>query len=136
MILVFSLGFSLGRNPSQPESLTSTKSVFVLFFHDTEEATMDDGTRAGVYTDWVRELRASGRFAIGSKLRNSGRILQLADNRLNAIDVSMDHKMSNLRAYALIEAQDIDEAIRIASTNPYPEHHGILAVRQLEYVVE
>ncbi len=129
--LVFAAGFWAGNREEPQTPQKSSKPVFALFIYDTEAMTENDAVRTRVYSQWVGETAASGRFASGTKLEQSGRIIRPAANRLEVIDRKAETQCGDLRGYILLEAENMDEAVKIASTNPHLRYKGVLEVREL-----
>ncbi len=81
------------------------------------------------YIDWVRDLRAEGKFKAGDELRPDGRIVAKSGTRLT--DAPFAESKDAVGGYFLIEAVDYEEAVQIARSSPNLDNGGWVEIRQI-----
>lgn len=85
------------------------------------------------YVAWSQELAAQGRLEMGEKLRDgAGRVLR-GDGRGGAsvTDGPFVETKEVVGGFWIIQAHDLDDAVRAVSGSPHLEY-GSLEVRQIE----
>ncbi len=81
------------------------------------------------YIEWVRELRAQGKFKAGDELQPNGHVV--SKRGAQTIDGPFVETKDAIGGYFLIDAADYAEAIAIAGRSPNLENGGAVEVRQI-----
>ncbi|MDP4038878.1 MAG: YciI family protein [bacterium] len=103
---------------------------FMLLFIGGEVSDKDRQKNMKEWTDWTTGLVTSVKLIDGSPFGEDGKVLTSKD-KMHNYDW---HKDSNVGGYAIILAQDLDEATDIAKTCPHFDYKGIVEVRSLKNI--
>ncbi|MCI0696443.1 YciI family protein [candidate division KSB1 bacterium] len=134
--LVFlALGFGLGKwrggvLPQQPHH-----NMFVLFLYDDSPETLpDDMSKVVEYGNWARAISMSKRMITGEKLKDGGRLLRNVRGQLEIREVREAGESNVLGGYFLIEAENYEEAIKVAASCPHLKYGGLIELRQIDQI--
>jgi hypothetical protein len=83
--------------------------------------------------DYIEELRRGGHYIASDALQSvrTATTLKVANGRLTTIDGPFAETKEQLGGFILIEARDLNEAIRLAAKMP-PAHLGCVEVRPVK----
>jgi hypothetical protein len=84
--------------------------------------------RIGEYSQWAREVAATGKYVTGKKLTDDS-LLLLPDGTRS--DVSPAAEQGVLEGYFIITATDLEEAASIAESCPHLRYGGAVSLRRL-----
>lgn len=85
------------------------------------------------YFGWVEKMREAGRYQGGDKLTDGpGRVVSLRDGKLESHEGPYAEVREVLGGFMVIEAEDYDEACRLAADHPHLRHNGPIQIRQIE----
>lgn len=116
-------------------------SQFMLLLYDPAEnlerwSRMDpEEMRAAIerYDAWAGGLARDGRLAGGEKLRDGeGRVLRGAGAAQHVTDGPFAEAREVVGGYFVVEAEDYDDAVRLARDCPHLEYGGTVEVREVE----
>ncbi|RZQ65102.1 YciI family protein [Amycolatopsis suaedae] len=82
------------------------------------------------YGEWDEKLRAQGRMVSGAGLNETARVLRRKEDDVLVSDGPFAEASEVVGGWAMIEAADYDEAVRIFSDHPHLEF-GPLEVREV-----
>jgi len=131
-LILFGGGLFLGLSQSKKTSgVSMSQSTYVLFLLEGPQYDQPSGTtelqeRVIEYRNWVARTRKETTAISGIKLHDRSLILPS--------DKSVDVEPTEIGGYFLIEAVDMQTAIRIAETCPHLRHGGRIEVRQIDPV--
>ncbi len=131
-LALLALGFGLGKWQSHAPSQQTHRNMFVLFLYDLPEAPPDDMSKVAEYSGWARTISMSKRMISGEKLKGGGRLLRKFQGELEIREVSEAGETSVLGGYFLIEAENYDEAIKVAAGCPHLKYGGLIELRQID----
>ncbi|MEL6923086.1 MAG: YciI family protein [Bacteroidota bacterium] len=106
---------------------------FMLFVREniaemTELSEADMHAEIQEYSDWVEGLAKTGNFVAGDPLDAEGRYM--IDGAVVSDGPYIEAKEA-VTGYLIIKANDLDHAVKIASTCPVFKHGGRLEVRPI-----
>lgn len=109
-----------------PESLRPRALRFVLFLSPLpgEDAAGEPG-RVAEYRRWAAEIRRHGRFVVGEKLEDGGRVVSSAGAGAAAAPVAD----GGPAGYFVVEAGSFEDAVAVARSCPHVKHGGRITVR-------
>jgi hypothetical protein len=84
------------------------------------------------YGNWARKLTEQGVLADGEKLKDEARILSVVDGRPVASTNPVEQNRMGIAGYFLINAQDYEQAIKVAASCPHLKYGGMIEVRQID----
>lgn len=134
-LVLLALGFGLGKwqggvTPQQQ----SHHNMFVLFLYDLPETPPDDMSKVAEYGRWARTISMSKRMISGEKLKDGGRFLRSTQGQLEIRDLRDVGEPNVLGGYFLIEAENYDEAIKVAVSCPHLKYGGLIELRQIDQI--
>ncbi len=132
--LFLALGFGLGRWQKQPSSAPSGQALFVMFLYDTPQTSGDEDRAVLEYGRWARTVRESARRISGEKLKAGGRILRPAPQGIEILEAASLENETVLGGYFLIEAENYDDALKIAKDCPHLKNGGVIELRQIDQI--
>ena len=81
------------------------------------------------YLTWTNQLRATGAYLAGEPLQDDGRMLR--PNGGGIVEGPYTETKEAIGGFVLVEANDYDEAVQIASGCPRLTHGGFMEVRAI-----
>ncbi len=134
-MVFLALGFGLGKWQSGVPSQRPHHNMFVLFLYgDSPETPPDDMSKVVEYGKWARAIRMSKRMITGEKLKDGGRLLRNVQGQLEIREVRGAGEPDVLGGYFLIEAENYDEAIKVAASCPHLKYGGLIELRQIDQI--
>jgi hypothetical protein len=133
-LVLLALGFGLGKwqgsvPPQQPHH-----NMFVLFLYDSPGTLPDDMSKVVEYGNWARAVGESKRRISGEKLKDGGRLLRTVRGQLEIREMREAGESNVLGGYFLIEAENYDEAIKVAASCPHLKYGGLIELRQIDQI--
>jgi hypothetical protein len=129
------LGFGLGKWQSGVPSQQTHQTMFVLFLYgDSPETPPNDMSKVVEYGNWARAVSKSKRMITGEKLKDGGRLLRNVQGQLEIREVSGADEPDVLGGYFLIEAENYDDAIKVAASCPHLKYGGLIELRQIDQI--
>ncbi len=132
--VLLALGFGLGKWQSRVPSQQPHRNMFVLFLYDAPETPPDDMSKVVEYGNWARAISKSERMITGEKLKDNGRFLRNVRGQLEIREVREAGESNVLGGYFLIEAENYDEAIKVAASCPHLKYGGLIELRQIDQI--
>lgn len=132
LILGGAVGYVIKTGNDQQASLKPQNPLYVLLLHETPNRDENTAELVREYGQWAQGLFTGGRFVTGEKLRETGRVLTKSDGKIVISEAMRTNESSILGGYFIIEAQDYDEAVRIASDCPHLKYGGTIELREIE----
>ena len=110
--------------------------VCLVYFHEPDLANMNAEAKQSLDDDsmgYDRELKAAGHLVVAHALKPaaSAMIVQVRDGEVSATDGPFAETREVLGGFILIEAADMDEAVRLAAGIPLAKT-GRIEVRQIQ----
>lgn len=134
ILLVFVLGFALGRRQNASLLSTNKKNTFMLLIYESRESVGNESEKVMEYSLWAKSLRESNHVITGEKLKDSGQLLRNSQGKLQINDIRDEIPREALGGYFLIEAKDVDEALSIAESCPHLKYGGAIELRQIDKI--
>jgi hypothetical protein len=130
-LLIFVTGAVIGAK--WPARTMSNSPQFMLILKKGNESSRPRSSeevaeRVAEYSSWARQLREQGVRVEGEKLKQDVRELGNTDAR----DLSAVAHHNTISGYFLVDAQNYDQAVKIASDCPHLKYGGTIEVRQIE----
>ena len=94
---------------------------FILFFRG--------GTGGEDWSAWVSKIKEKGNFVEGAPLIKDGLIAKSNSDSTDSFIFNID---DNARAYMLIEAENIEEVVRLTKGCPVYSNDGNVTIRPIE----
>ena len=96
---------------------------YMLLFYSNEAAGLPEADQAGIYADWMnvlKEATAAGvlRFNSGLAPVSNATTVRVRENKTLTTDGPFAETREQLGGYFLVDAPNLDEAIRIAERIP------------------
>ncbi|HEX7177692.1 MAG TPA: hypothetical protein VF240_20705 [Pyrinomonadaceae bacterium] len=88
--------------------------------------------RVGEYGKWAGRLRQQGVRVDGEKLRREARILRAADGSAAVSEERSEASQDAIAGYFLIEAQNYEQAVKVAEGCPHLKYGGTIEIRQID----
>ena len=107
---------------------------FMLLIRGADEPEVSpEQSRAIVeqYMHWARKLRAENRMLGGDELADGGKTLIRSGADLKVVDGPYAETKETIGGYFLIEADDLNHAVEIASECPRLRRDGAVEVREI-----
>ena len=130
VVLGLALGQKMDDVPPPAVSDGGEEFIMLLYEDETYQAPAPGGMEARIaeYSDWARQVAASGNYVAGEKLTDDATLLLADGSRVNAIPRAEE---GALEGYFVIRATDMDEAAKIAGTCPHLAYGGTVSLRRL-----
>lgn len=133
-LVLLAIGFGLGKRQSRVLSQLPHHNMYVLFLYDAPETLPDDMSKVAEYGGWAHTISMSKRMITGEKLKDGGRLLRKVQGELEIREVREAGKANVLGGYFLIEAENYDEAIKVAASCPHLKYGGLIELRQIDQI--
>jgi hypothetical protein len=134
MLVFLALGFGLGKWQGGVSPQQARHNMFVLFLYDLPETPPDDVSKVAEYGNWARVISMSKRIITGEKLEEGGRLLRNVQGQLEIRELREAGEPNVLGGYFLIEAENYDEAIKVAASCPHLKYGGLIELRQIDQI--
>lgn len=133
-VVAVAIGLVLGQRfdaaPGPAAEVTGHQYVMLLYEDETYDAPapgkMEE--RIGEYSQWAREVAATGKYVTGKKLTDDSLLLLPDGTRSNVTPAA---EQGVLEGYFIITATDIEEAASIAESCPHLRYGGAVSLRRL-----
>ena len=126
----FVAGQRLDHAPMVADGDSLEQFVMLLYENDSyqypEEGRMAE--RIGEYSQWAREVAATGKLVAGEKLADDGLLVAPGRSPTPTIPVA---EQGIIGGYFIIRAEDADEAAALAATCPHVRYGGTVSLRRL-----
>ena len=133
-LLIFVGGIVIGMNWTARQPTANSPQFMLVLLAETEpqrpRSSEEIMSIVREYGDWARQLRRDGVRVQGEKLKREARMLRAVDGRTLSDDRPADQKA--IAGYFVIEAQDFNHAVKIASGCPHLKYGGTIEVRQID----
>jgi YCII-related domain-containing protein len=127
-IALFVGSLAWGGDSSRDSGKAASEPRFILALY--EGAAFDDsGSHVPEYVAWAKSLREKGTRVEGEEIGGPGVSISGTGAAVRVEPESGDGE--RLAGYFVVEARDMDDAIRIAKTCPHVRHRGRVVVRSL-----
>lgn len=131
-IVSAALGLALGQRMDAAPPPPADGDEFVMLLYEDESydapAPGQMEARIGEYSQWAREVAATGKYVTGEKLTDEAALLLPDGTRADSIPAAEE---GVLEGYFVIRAQDLDEAAAIAASCPHLAYGGTVSLRRL-----
>jgi hypothetical protein len=134
VLICLALGFGLGRWRGGVSPQQAHHNMFVLFLYDSPETPPDDMSKVTEYGNWARTISRSKRMISGEKLKDGGRLLRNVRGQLEIREVREAGEPNVLGGYFLIEAENYNEAIKVAASCPHLKYGGLIELREIDQI--
>lgn len=134
-LLIFVMGALIGANWSARSTTSNTPRFMILLKAESETSrprSSDEILRAvEEYSDWARQLRQQGVRVEGEKLKQEVRMLGEVRNQ-SPSDDQLNVRQQRISGYFLIDAQNYEQAVSIATGCPHLRYGGTIEIRQID----
>jgi len=134
-LLIFVLGTFIGANWWARPATPNTPQFMILLKAgaETSRSRSSEEVMRTVeeYSNWARQLREQGVRVEGEKLKQESRVLGEIDNP-SAPEDQLYVSQQRISGYFLIDAQDYDQAVRLASGCPHLKYGGTIEIREID----
>lgn len=138
-VVALGIGLALGARfdgapeqaaPQEAAERTGHEYVLLLYEDESYDAPAPGkmAERIGEYSQWAREVTATGKYVTGKKLTDDGVLLLPGGGRENVFPAA---EQGVLEGYFVITARDLEEAASIAETCPHLRYGGAVSLRRL-----
>jgi hypothetical protein len=126
-------GFMVGKKQTDTPSVVAEKSAkpqYALLVHNDDTPPADPEQQFKEYSAWVNNLKAKG-FAGGEALH--GKVWKVGQHAGNtwSEEATIEGNKNAISGYFLFEADNAEEAIKIAKTCPHLKYEGTLELREV-----
>jgi hypothetical protein len=131
-MLLLGAGFAAGRTQKTPrETLQpSAKPQFALLVKADDVPPSDPEQQFREYSAWVNNLKKE-RWAGGEALHGKAWRLHANNGSVETVEHEMKPSPNELSGYFLYEAENAEEALKIAQTCPHLKYSGTLELREI-----
>ena len=130
MLIGLVLGQRFEAPPEQTADVTGHQYVLLLYEDESYDAPapgkMEE--RIGEYSQWAREVAATGKYVAGKKLTDDSLLLLPGGARSDVIPAA---EQGVLEGYFIITASDLEEAASIAESCPHLRYGGAVSLRRI-----
>lgn len=139
LLIIFSfaaLGFYAGKSQNKADNgptaaASVVKEKFVLLVHNDDVPATDPTEQFNAYSAWLTNIKAQ-RFADGEALHGDRLMLQKSDGNLNVEAQKLTQgNREEVSGFFIFEAENMEEASKIAQTCPHLNYKGTLELRQV-----
>lgn len=129
-LALFALGLAIGR--WTPAGQPDTRPQFLLLLYEKGPGPATD-TMAQVheYVAWARGIRKENGLVLGEELDDRAQLVAMADAPAVRVPVPAEGS-GKLVGLFIVRAGDMEEAGRIARTNPHLRYGGSIVVRPIK----
>jgi hypothetical protein len=110
--------------------------LFLLYNTDDDFQGISPEEMQGViekYEAWGDGLKENGRFISSEKLVDEeGRVLRRANGKTRVIDGPFCETKEVIGGYFAIQAEDYEDAVKIAEDCPHLEYGGMMEIREVD----
>jgi hypothetical protein len=134
-LAVFLIGMYVGIRTTSPVPRPGgAQFVFFLVEGESFRAPLsgEEEYRIAEYRNWAHHLGESGIRLSGEKLKEGEAILGSSPSRQLSAGAGADGGVGSLGGYFIVEAKNLEQARKIASTCPHLLHGGRLIIRQID----
>lgn len=130
VVVGLALGQRMDDAPAAAASGAGEEFIMLLYEDETYRSPAPGGMEARIaeYSDWARQVAASGRYVTGEKLTDDALLLLADGTRLDAIPAAEE---GAVEGYFVVRAKDLDEAAEIAGSCPHLAYGGTVSLRRL-----
>lgn len=130
VVLGLTLGQKLDEAPPPVASDAGEEFIMLLYEDETYQAPAPGGMEARIaeYSDWARQVAATGNYVTGKKLTDDALLLLADGGRAEAVPTAEE---GAVEGYFVIRAADLDEAAEIAASCPHLAYGGTVSLRRL-----
>jgi len=136
-LAVFLGGVYFGTRATSPAP-RSAGAQFVFFLVEGESFRAplpgEEKDRIAEYRNWAHRLGDSGIRLSGEKLKDGEEILRASPSGVLSAGAEAKDGVGSLGGYFIVEAKNLEQARKIASTCPHLLHGGRLIIRQIDPV--
>lgn len=136
-LLLFALGALAGARWGATPERKAGAAEFMLVLRSaagqpTPAAPEEVRQRVGEYSRWAGRLRQQGVRVDGERLRPEARFLRGADAGTAVSEESSEAGQDAIAGYFLVEAQNYEQAVKLAEGCPHLKYGGTIEVRQID----
>ena len=125
-------GYVLRMSESGSTAPAPKNPLYVLLIRESPTSTGGGKELITEYGQWAAGVYKSGRYITGEKLRDQGKILSSSEGTIQVTDAMFNTGQGELGGYFIIEANDYEDAVRIASQCPHLKYGGTIELREIE----
>ncbi len=134
-MLVLAVGFAAGRWTAASLPSESVAPRFMLLLYDTPEreagrSPETNQALAAEYGAWAGEIARDGHFLAGDPIHGEGRMLRQVGQRVERFPATETGE-EMVVGYFMIQADDYDQALKIAEGCPHLKYQGGVLVRRV-----
>ena len=131
-ILLFALGFGLGKWQSLPSPPDAGLPTFIMLLYESDGLDEHEADKVIEYSNWAKTIAQTNQLVAGEKLQYDGRLLRRVDGQLEVREVAARESADQIGGYFLIQARNYDEALKIAGSCPHLKYGGAIELRQID----
>jgi len=105
--------------------------MLLLLENEKYEPAAKGTSRVPEYTAWAQELAKKGQLVDGAELKHAGTVLSGKSRRDAVANELPGGKPGGVAGYFVIQAPDLEAALKISSTCPHLKYGGQIMVREL-----
>ncbi|HEX2140084.1 MAG TPA: YciI family protein [Woeseiaceae bacterium] len=119
-----------GAGGPSAEAVAGDQYAMLLYENESYQQPEPGGmeARIGEYSQWAREVAATGKYVAGEKLTNDALLLLPDGSRSQIIPAA---EQGALEGFFIISANDLEEAAAIAATCPHLRYGGAVSLRRI-----
>ena len=125
-------GYFMRMSESGSTAHAPKNPLYVLLIRESPTSTGGGQELVAEYGQWAAGVYKSGRYITGEKLREQGKILSSSEGAIQVTDAMFNTGQGELGGYFIIEANDYEDAVRIASQCPHLKYGGTIELREIE----
>ena len=125
-------GYVLRMSESGSTAPAPKNPLYVLLIRESPKSSGGGQELVAEYGQWAAGVYKSGRYITGEKLRDQGKVLSSSEGTIQVTDAMFNTGQGELGGYFIIEANDYEDAVRIASQCPHLKYGGTIELREIE----
>lgn len=131
LVAGLAVGQRFNAAPAETQDESPNQYIMLLYenasYQRPEPGRMEE--RVGEYSQWARDIAATGKYVTGKKLADEGLLLEPDGARVAVLPTA---EQGVLAGYFVISATDLDEAASIAENCPHLRYGGTVSLRPME----
>jgi hypothetical protein len=85
----------------------------------------------GKYMAWSRQIRDQGHYVAGDELADPVTVIEGYGDAARAVDGPFTETKEMIGGYFIIQAKDLDEAVKVAGGCPHQRYKGTIELREI-----
>ncbi len=131
LLIGLAIGYSLNGDERTSAASAKNKSQYILLLYQDAKLKGDEKERIHVYGSWAYEYGAKKVLVAGERLEETGKIISMPGETVSVVNIKSIYDPRVTSGYFIIEAENYDEAVKVALTCPHIKYGGNIEIREI-----